>query len=446
MSSERIRVIFDSGSQKSYITQRIQQKLGLPVINRESLLINAFGSNNKEQPTICDVVEVTVGDIKGETLTRMEAFVVPNICAPIGGQEISKAQEQFDYLRNLGLADNNNGDKEVHIDLLVGADHLWKFFTGRIQRGREINGPVASETTLGWVLSGPVPANNANRLSSVNVVSTHVLKVATEVKDNPIDKPLSQLWDFESIGIRDRETVHESFKKNISFKNGRYCVTLPRKETHDILPDNYDLSLVRLNSLVKRLRKEPEIFQEYNQTFQDQLSHGIIEKVGDNTGRAGEIHYLPHQAVIRRDAMTTKLRVVFDASSKAKQNLPSLNDSMYTGPPLTPEIFNILVRFRRQRIGLVADIEKAFLNIAVDTDQRDLMRFLWIDDISADDPRIVPYRFCRVIFGMNCSPFLLNATLKYHVNGYYSTTPDLAEKLLSGLYVDDWTGGGADEK
>ena len=128
-----------------------------------------------------------------------------------------------------------------------------------------------------------------------------------------------------------------------------------------------------------------------------------------------------------------------------RPDCPSLNDCTYTGPPLTPGIADILMRFRAHKVGLVADIEKAFLNIAVDEQQRDLMRFLWIDDVRKDDPNIEIYRFCRVIFGMNCSPFLLNATLWHHVTEDYASDPALAEYILSRLYVDDLTACGEDD-
>ena len=99
------------------------------------------------------------------------------------------------------------------------------------------------------------------------------------------------------------------------------------------MPDNYDLSLARLNSLVQHLRKKPSIMKEY-----DQLHHGIIERVDEAEEQLpGQTYYLPHQAVIRSDALMTKLRV-FDASAKVKPSCPSLNDCTYTGPPLTPGI------------------------------------------------------------------------------------------------------------
>ena len=87
------------------------------------------------------------------------------------------------------------------------------------------------------------------------------------------------LWLWDSVGIRDRDTVHEAFEKNLSFKNGRYSVHLPWTENHKLLPDNFENSVARLNSQLKRLRKEPEILKEYDAIIQEQSQSGIIDKV-----------------------------------------------------------------------------------------------------------------------------------------------------------------------
>ena len=190
------------------------------------------------------------------------------------------------------------------IGMPIGNDFMSVFFTGQTKWGKSGQGPMASCTILGWVLSGPVPSQKkSTRLSSVNFDSTQVLKVTCGLKSEcPTDELLKRLWDLDSIGIREEETVHGAFLKNISFANGQYCVKLPLKENCDLLPDNYDLSLARLNTLV---------------IFQDQLHHGIIERVDETEEQLpGQTHYLPHHAVIRTDALTTKLRVVFDASAK----------------------------------------------------------------------------------------------------------------------------------
>ena len=66
------------------------------------------------------------------------------------------------------------------------------------------------------------------------------------------------------------------------------------------------------------------------------------------------IHYLPYHAAVRQGKSTTKLRIVYDASAKADG--PSLNECLYTGPPLHKKIFDLLLRFRTQPVALIADI------------------------------------------------------------------------------------------
>ena len=146
------------------------------------------------------------------------------------------------------------------------------------------------------------------------------------------------------------------------------------------------------------------------------MSPGIIERVTELES-AERVHYIPHQAVIRREAKTTKLRIVYDASAKEKgRNSKSLNDCLHVGPSMNPLLFDILVRFRQNKVALVADVEKAFLNIEVDEKDRDSLRFLWVEDVQKGNFSVVVFRFCRVPFGVSSSPFLLNATLRYHLD------------------------------
>ena len=111
------------------------------------------------------------------------------------------------------------------------------------------------------------------------------------------------------------------------------------------------------------------------------------------------------------------------------------------GPSLNPLLYDILLRFRENKIVLVGDIEKAFLNVIVDKSDRDCLRFLWLED-PPDVSKIVVYRFCRVVFGLNASPFLLNATLRHHITRFAEVDPEFARKLIESFYVDDFVSGG----
>ena len=93
------------------------------------------------------------------------------------------------------------------------------------------------------------------------------------------------------------------------------------------------------------------------------------------------------------------------------------------------------------KICIVADIMHAFLQIFVDENDRDSIRFLWFENINDPGSKIVIYRFTRVVFGLTSSPFLVNATLQHHLLKYLSIA-DITfyiKKLMRDLYVDDST-------
>ena len=170
------------------------------------------------------------------------------------------------------------------------------------------------------------------------------------------------------------------------------------------------------------------------------MSKGIIEIVeGSMIQNASKYHYLPHHAIIRNDKSTTKLRIVYDASAKTEG--PSLNDYLYAGPSFGQRILDILIRFLLYRIELIADIEKAFLMISVAEEDRDVLRFLWLDDINSQLPSIQVLRFARVVFGVALSPFLLNTTLKHLIGSFEQLDREFVKKFQRSIYVDDITFG-----
>ena len=222
-------------------------------------------------------------------------------------------------------------------------------------------------------------SGRSQKTTSVNLVTTHALLVDTYQPQESLDHRLKQFWDLESMGIWPNEhSVYDNFEMGILCNGERYQVSLSWKESHSPLPDNYDLALRRLNELLRRLRQSPEILHQYNAVIQDQVSKGIVEAVAEpKENNVRQIHYLPHHAVLRDDKATTKLRVFYDAS--AKTNGPALNDCLYTGPKFGQNIMDIMLRFRVHKVAVAADIEKAFLMIAVAPEDRDVLRFLWVD-------------------------------------------------------------------
>jgi len=173
--------------------------------------------------------------------------------------------------------------------------------------------------------------------------------------------------------------------------------------------------------------------------MEQQLKEGILELVPEvPTGEV--IHYIPHQAVIREGAESTKMRIVYDCSAKRNPQSPSLNDCLEVGPPLQPAIFDILLRNRMKPFCITGDIQKAFLQIKISPEDRDALRLLWYDNLK--ERNIVQYRFTRVIFGSGPSPYILGAALEKHICQYEEKYPDTVNELLLNTYVDDVQSGG----
>ena len=397
----------------------------------ERLGIKAFGSNESEMKER-NVCRFTLSPISKEGKEILiEAFVVDHISS-IANVHVENVKNKFPHLHKIFFTDVSRFDETLDIQILIGSDYLWNFHEGEIIRGGQ-NEPVAVKTSLGWTLSGPLKGEKLNFQSDVNVNHVNV-----SLSDN-IDK----LWDLETIGIRPTDEVHEGLIDNIEFTGERYSVGLPWKVGHGPLQTNYDISLSRLKRQLRKLRQTPTILESYDQVIKEQLQSGIIEQVAEleNPSGSSKIHYLPHHAVVRDSVETTKVRVVYDASCKSRKSAVSLNDCLHVGPSLTPMLFDILLRFRTNKVALVGDIEKAFLNIEVCDNDRDCLRFLWVDDVNAPEPQILVFRFKRVVFGVNSSPFLLNAVLRHHIQMYSETDPEFVKKVTESFYVDDLVSG-----
>ena len=111
------------------------------------------------------------------------------------------------------------------------------------------------------------------------------------------------------------------------------------------------------------------------------------------------------------------------------------------------DLTGILLKFRTHKKAFSADIEKAFLQIELNSLDRDATRFLWLKDINKpvdSKSNLEAYRFCRVLFGATPSPFLLNATIQYHLSQKDNW---VARDLMENMYMDNViTGTDCDNK
>jgi len=311
--------------------------------------------------------------------------------------------------------------------MLLGADLLPSIYLDGLQRGL-VGEPIAMNTIFGWVLLGPM--DSCDRSS----ITTMCLTIS-----EPLDSLLKQFWELEELPVACHlspanlaaEQIYQSTTTRLS--SGSFVVSLPFLKPLPLLGDSKTLALQRLKALEFRLNRNNTLQTQYAEFMRDYLTAGHMELIPPAEHRNPYHYYIPRHCVIKPDSLTTKLRVVFNASAKTSAGI-SLNESMYTGPKLQPDIQRVLLRARLWKYLFMADIRQMYRQILVRPEDRDYLRILW--RFSSTSP-IDEYSLCTVTYGTSAAPFQALRTIRELANVDGASWPIAASVLLNDTFVDD---------
>ncbi|GFQ92477.1 integrase catalytic domain-containing protein [Trichonephila clavata] len=194
----------------------------------------------------------------------------------------------------------------------------------------------------------------------------------------------------------------------------------------------------RLKLLERRFVREPHIKDKYVELLQEYEDLDHMQRVKEE--EPGLHYYIPHHAVIRPESKSTKLRVVFDASCKSS-NGNSLNDILLKGGTIQPDLFDILLRFRKYVVAFSSDIKKMFRQIKVHEHQQDFLRILWRPSPEED---IVSYRLKTVTYGTKPAPYLATRCLLQLAHEGKNKYPLATPVIENSTYMDDILSGADD--
>ena len=409
----------DTGSSRNFISREAVKKLDLNPTHHESReIVTVNGTSTQSMPIFQTTITSLDGKVHEEielTGSRLQDFTT------VKRPDMNELKMKYTHTQDKRFYMTAKGEHPIH--LILGDGTYSRIRTEKVYKGN-LGDPLVEETTFGWVIHGGED------------YSSDACMFTREVYD------YEQLYSLDVLGVEDRGEndqmqVLAEFRENITrqedgrYQVSRYQVSIPWIPGSKLTTTNEQPSRRRLFNVNKKLAKDGNLKQEYEKIINDQLASGVIEKAPDEP--SGErVYYMPHKPVVRQDASTTKVRMVFDASSKPHPLASSINNCMFTGPPLQPLLWDIMVRARMSSNLLLADIQKAFLQIAIKEEDRDAFRFLFERDEKEEH-----FRFARVPFGVEASPFLLGATLEYH---YDQQSPELEETvttLRENTYVDN---------
>lgn len=265
----------------------------------------------------------------------------------------------------------------------------------------------------------------------INTVSN--CNLSTELLNNQLEK----FWHIEEISVNkilspEETACEEHYVKNTirDESSGRYIVRLPFKDEGNNLGESYTTALKRFYSLENTLSKNTNIKQDYCKFMKEyeDLGHMTEQPASKNDG-----YFLPHHAVFKSSSLTTKLRVVFDASAKTSNGI-SLNDILMTGPTIQDELVCLILRFRFYSSVLTADIEKMYRQILVHPDDRHFQKIIWRNDKSQS---LKIYVLNTVTYGTKSASFSAARTLKRLASDTRDKFPRAAEALSEDFYMDD---------
>ena len=187
--------------------------------------------------------------------------------------------------------------------------------------------------------------------------------------------------------------------------DNHYEIGLPLKDSNFKFPKNKSQVYSHFCSALKRFNSDPSYFGECKDFMNMMLDKGYMEKVplSELNDEISKCLYITHHGVYHKQK--GKPRIVFNCSLKFGG--VSLNDVLLQGPNLTSTLVGVLSRFREGLCAFAGDIQKMFYQVKVPKEDRNLLRFFWLDDQN----KVSEFRICVHVFGATSSPSI--ATTSY---------------------------------
>ncbi|XP_066590640.1 uncharacterized protein [Prorops nasuta] len=400
-----VRGLFDTGSETSFISENLAQQLRIP---RKRINATIHGVALTSAQNVRAEAQITLHSLSRHGVSLdVTAIILPMITQYLPP---TYSRSSFPSLSGIDFADNFASTK-VPIDVLIGADYLTSVVEGPYINSSD-NSLRAQRTIFGWIVAGVVPkAGHSHSLTVHHCFDLeNTLRDFWELEEVPEVKPMSTEDSLCEQHFVDTVTRTPS---------GRFVVALPFRsdiEKHS-LGSSSRVAEKTLSRILRRLETSPDQAESYSQFLQEYIMLGHMSPVPMNSDFRV---FLPHHAVFKTENQKTKIRVVFNASSKTSTGV-SLNDTLFIGPKIQQDITRILMNWRAFRYVGVTDIVKMFR-------------------------QILAFELNTVTYGTGPAPFLSSRVLREFASTDGANFPFAQDVLLNSTYVDDILFGAHDVK
>ena len=440
--------LLDSGAKHTFIDSSVADKIGITG-PRKSMRVLGFSA----RVTMDHDARRVKFQLKGP---GMQTFCMKNVVSmkgldlPTQSVDIEKLKKNWKYLDGIPLCSMKN----VKPTLLIGQNDYDLFVPRKIIEGDE-NGPIATETLLGWVIQG--------RTSTRQAENSVVLHACIE-EDDSLHQMVKESFQTESFGVRLIDKPKRSVEDTRALKlmedftkqakqvteatdywmkvedtlpqpTARWETCLPWKSDSPELPRSKPMAFSRLKSVERKMDKNPPFGEEYCQKIQTYIEKGFARKLTPTEASTDgpTTWYLPHFDV-HNPNKPGKWRLVFDAASKCQG--VSLNDKLIQGPDLLNPLPVVLFKFRQKKVAFTADIKDFFHRILIRPEDSCAQRFLW-RGMDRDRPPDV-MEMSVMVFGAVSSPFCAQFVRNKNAERFTKDFPEAVDGIVNKHYIDDY--------
>lgn len=419
-----MRILIDPACNRTALTESAAKKIGLKLSNKTKTSAKGMGERQVE-PMSTEAVQIAL-HVRDEDPIVINTRLTSKIADNVPVYNLQKFRAEHPECSQYFIPPTGDG---CPVDIIIGTDRLLRLLT--LHKSVFVSQSCQlMSTKFGWLLMVENTVEEPGKEDLFNFLtrSEDIVKL---------------MWDLDLVGLKglaEPDTEYEEralkvFYDSIKYVNGRYEIRWPWRTSPPNLNENYGLAMGRLKTLLKKLQQQPQLLKAYHEIIQQQIKDDVVEDVPRNSEPLGTvIHYIPHHAVICLDK-STEVRIVYDAAATTGRSR-SLNKNMLKGTKWLGTTVSSLLRFRKYKKAVTADIRHAFHQIAIAPPDRDAVRFIWVHDISkppqGDNIRIL--RFKRVAFGIVASPFLLYATIQHHLR---NNQTEYTDQICREMYADN---------